>query len=73
MSGRRDTPNRRSCPVSNCGCVYHAEDGSLCDYAQNLLAEVDRCRFTLTNAMGAQCETHGRVCPRANANLRSRT
>ena len=22
-----------------------------------------RCRFTLTQAFGVQCETHGRVCP----------
>ena len=26
--------------------------------------EEAKCRFTLTNAMGAQCETHGRMCPR---------
>ena len=28
------------------------------------LEAMDKCRFTLTNAMGARCDTHGRACPR---------
>ena len=28
------------CPVPNCGCHYHAEDGTLCDYAKSLLPAV---------------------------------
>lgn len=54
----------QDCPVIKCGCHYHAEDGTLCDYAKDVLKRAEECRFTLTNAMGAQCDTHGILCPR---------
>lgn len=28
---------KRECPFHNCGCVYHAEEGRLCESAQRAL------------------------------------
>ena len=45
------------------------ERGSAPSAPSEFEREIARCRFTLTNAYGAQCETHGQLCPRIRPRL----